>query len=87
MNKKCLKVHCTLKERNVSSWSQEKMIPAVRVELPVQRKFFESVFSNVRVSFKRHGNIIKKPTIKPTIEDLSSNLGCKWNVRIKSING
>ena len=59
------------------------MIPAVRVELPVQRKFFESVFGNVRVSLKRHGNIIKKPTI----EDLSSNLGCNWNVRIKSING
>ena len=59
------------------------MIPAVTVELPVQRKFFESVFSSVGVSFERRRNIIKKPTI----EDLSSNLGCKWDVRIKSVNG
>ena len=47
------------------------MIPAERVELPVHKKFFESVFGSVGVSFERPGNIIKKPTI----EDLSSNLG------------
>ena len=57
--------------------------PAVRVELPVQRDVYESVFCSVGVCFERHGNIIRKPTI----EDLSSILGYNWNVRIKNVNG
>ena len=51
--------------------------PAVRVELPVQRDVYESVFCSVEVCFERRGNIIRKPTI----EDLSSILGYNWNVK------
>ena len=38
--------------------------PAVRVELPVQRDVYESVFCSVGVCFERRGNIIRKPTIE-----------------------